>query len=117
MDYKELDVWINAKELATAVYVLTRGFPRDEQFGLTAQIRRGVVSIPSNIAEGCGRRISADTVKLLTRARGSLNELETQLYIELDQGYIEERKFMMVSDRVVLCKKLINGFIRYFKKW
>lgn len=116
MEYTDLEVWKGARILGNSIYKTSNSFPRNETYGLKNQIGRGAVSIPSNIAEGYWRWISADTVKLLPRARGTLYELETQLKIALDQGYIEERKFKMVSDRVVLCKKLLNGFIKYFKK-
>lgn len=79
--YKDLDVWQAARILANQVYSITRDFPRDEQFGLTSQMRRCSVSIPSNIAEGCGRNHPKNSIQFFFIARGSIYELETQLYI------------------------------------
>lgn len=84
MDYKELDVWKENKDLVKLVYSFTNSFPPSEQFGLTLQIRRSAVSIPSNIAEGIGRNHSKDTLQFLFIARGSAYELETQLLISKD---------------------------------
>ena len=88
--YRKLIVWQKAKELVKAVYVLTRKFPTDERYALTDQIRRAVVSIPSNIAEGYGRASNADYAHFLAIARGSLYETLTQLEIAEDLGYISE---------------------------
>ena len=75
MDYKELDIWIRARELVKMIYVITKSFPNNEQFSLTSQIRRCAVSVPSNIAEGCGRQSTKETIHFLHIARGSLYEL------------------------------------------
>jgi four helix bundle protein len=79
--FRELQVWQRAMELTVAIYRLTRGFPREEQYGLTAQIRRSAVSIPSNIAEGQGRLSSGEFRQFLAIARGSNCEVQTQLEI------------------------------------
>ena len=86
--YKELIVWQKAKSLVKVVYALTRQFPADERFALTDQLRRAVVSIPSNIAEGYGRASNADYAHFLSIARGSLYEALTQLEVAEDLGYI-----------------------------
>lgn len=85
MEYTSLEVWIESRKLTNLVYEKTKKYPKEELFGLTNQIRRCSVSIPSNIAEGCGRRIANDTIQFLHIAKGSLFELETQIYISLDQ--------------------------------
>ncbi|PIB38506.1 four helix bundle protein [Maribacter sp. 4G9] len=115
MDYKELDIWLQARELVKSVYVLTTNFPKDEQYSLTSQIRRCAVSVPSNIAEGCGRQSAKETVHFLHIARGSLFELETQLILASDLDYVgsDMTTIMTEIDRV---KKLLNGFINYHKK-
>lgn len=100
MEYTSLEVWIESRKLTNLVYEKTKKFPKEELFGLTNQIRRCSVSIPSNIAEGCGRRTSNDTIQFLHIAKGSLFELE----------------FNEISNQVLVCKKLINGFINYYKK-
>lgn len=116
MEYTSLEVWIESRKLTNLVYEKTKKFPKEELFGLTNQIRRCSVSIPSNIAEGCGRRTSNDTIQFLHIAKGSLFELETQIYLSLDQNYISELEFNEISNQVLVCKKLINGFINYYKK-
>ncbi|MBB4806450.1 four helix bundle protein [Chryseobacterium defluvii] len=80
-DYTELEVWIEGRKLVDVIYTLTTSFPKEELFALTSQIRRAAISIPSNIAEGCGRRTSKDTLQFLRIARGSFYELETQFNI------------------------------------
>ena len=78
--YTELEVWKESRILVKDIYSITKSFPKEEIYGLSNQLRRCAVSIPSNIAEGCGRRTSADTIQFLHISRGSLYELETQLY-------------------------------------
>ncbi|MFC5271855.1 four helix bundle protein [Adhaeribacter terreus] len=91
-------------------------FPKEVIFGLTSQIRRSAVSIPSNIAEGCGRNSTKDTLQFLFIARGSLYELATQLYLALDLKYLEESKFQETTTKLTTCKKLLNGFINYYQQ-
>lgn len=88
--FKDLIVWQRAMELVKKVYFLTKTFPADERYALTDQIRRAVVSIPSNIAEGSGRSSNADYSHFLAIARGSLYEIMTQLQVAVDLGYISE---------------------------
>lgn len=86
--FKDLSVWQESILLAEEVYILTHSFPKKEQFGLADQLRRSAVSIASNIAEGHGRFSKADTMRFLYIARGSLNELETQMIIAHRIGYL-----------------------------
>lgn len=88
MEYKDLEVWIEARKLTKLVYDSTKSYPKEEIFGLTNQMRRCAVSVPSNIAEGCGRNTAKETIHFLFIARGSLFELETQFYLSLDLTYI-----------------------------
>ena len=113
--YTELEVWIEARKLVNLVYEKTKDFPKEEIYGLTNQIRRCSVSIPSNIAEGLGRRTSQDTLQFLYISRGSLYELETQIYLAFDQNYINEIDLNIILNQILICKKLLNGFINYFK--
>ena len=113
--YTELDVWIKTRELASMCYELTKPFPKEEMFGLTSQIRRSVVSVPSNIAEGCGRNTAKDTMQFLFISRGSLYELETQLFISFDLKYISKEQLEMSLNKITECKKLVNGFINYYE--
>lgn len=115
MEYKNLDVWIETRKLTKLVYDLTKSYPKEEIFGLTNQMRRSSVSVPSNIAEGCGRNTAKETIHFLFIARGSLFELETQFYLSLDLKYINDKKLATILNQIILCKKLINGFINYYR--
>jgi four helix bundle protein len=90
--YKDLDAWIKTRCLTKEVYAVTMSFPKEELYGLTSQIRRSAVSIPSNIAEGYGRQYKKETIHFLHIARGSIYELETQLYVAFDLSFISENK-------------------------
>ncbi|RTQ52366.1 four helix bundle protein [Hymenobacter gummosus] len=114
--YTELQVWQQSRQLVSAVYVLTQAFPREELFGLTNQIRRCAVSVPSNIAEGCGRYTSRDALQFFYIARGSLYELETQLYLSLDLHYLAQPTFDVTLEQLTSCKKLLHGFINHHKQ-
>ena len=99
--YRKLIVWQKAMELGRLVYRLSKGFPTDERYALTDQLRRAAVSIPSNIAEGCGRTSRKDYAYFLSIARGSLYETMTQLQIAQDLGYIEiSEDLKVLSDDV-----------------
>ena len=115
-DFKKLDVWLFARKLANSIYTVTKEFPNSEQFGLKNQMRRYAVSVTSNIAEGCGRNTPKGTLFFLYIPRGSLFESETQLYIAFDQNYIDETFFSTIDEEIQTSKKLLNGFINYFKK-
>ncbi len=107
--YRQLIAWQKAMELVTAVYHSTRGFPRDEIYGLTSQMRRAAVSIPSNIAEGQARFSSKDFRNFLGHARGSLAELQTQIHIARNLNYVpvaEARGLYRQANEVA---KLLNG--------
>ncbi|UOR00004.1 four helix bundle protein [Hymenobacter sp. 5317J-9] len=90
--------------------------PKDELFGLTNQLRRAAVSIPSNIAEGCGRQTPRDTINFLFIARGSLYELETQIYVALDLRYLTTETADTLFLLVTSCKKLLHGFINHYRQ-
>jgi four helix bundle protein len=89
--HKKLDVWVLSMELSRTVYRLTAAFPKDERFGLVSQLRRAAVSIPSNIAEGAARDSDNEFRNFLSIARDSLSELDTQLDLSYDFGFIPER--------------------------
>lgn len=114
-DYTSLNVWKESKSLVTNVYKLTQEFPSSENYGLTSQIRRCAVSVPSNIAEGCGRNHSKDSIQFFYISRGSLYELETQVRISLDLEYISQEELSNILNQITVCKKLLNGFINYYK--
>jgi len=112
-DYKELEVWRVAMDLAESVYKFTRNFPKEELFGLTSQIRRAAVSIPSNIAEGASRAGSKEFLHFLHIARGSASELETQLLLAEKLGYVTKIDELLAN--LTSIRKLINGLIRSLK--
>jgi four helix bundle protein len=113
--YKDLVAWRKAMDLVVEVYRLTNGFPECERFGLTNQIRRAAVSVPSNIAEGQGRGMQKAFLLHLRIARGSLQELETQLLIASRLGYstAEEISFVLaLADEV---SRVLSGLLRSLK--
>jgi four helix bundle protein len=112
--YRDLEVWQKARALATHVYRITARFPRHERFGLTDQMRRAAVSVPCNIAEGHGRRSSADRIHFLTIARGSLLEVETQAIIAADLEFVDSNAAEIVVARTTEVTRLLNGLIRYY---
>lgn len=116
MDYTKLDVWLESRKLTNLLYNISKQFPKEEIYGLMNQMRRCAVSIPSNIAEGCGRQTAKDTIHFLHVSRGSLYELETQCFLALDQKYINDAQFAEVFELIQACKRLLNGFINYYKK-
>ena len=89
MYHKDLEAWKEAINFVTKIYTITNNFPKSEIFGLTSQIRRCVVSVPSNIAEGCARFSDKETARFLDIALGSIAELETQLIISKNLNYID----------------------------
>jgi four helix bundle protein len=113
--YQDLEVWKQTKDLVRDVYELTKAFPRDEQFGLINQLRRAAVSIPSNIAEGCGRNHVKDSIQFFFISRGSLYEIETQIILALDLGYLSDEDQKKIIEKIKSCKRLLNGFINYFQ--
>jgi four helix bundle protein len=113
--YKDLEVWIKSRILVGHVYRITTSFPKEELYGLTSQIRRCAISIPSNIAEGYGRQYKKETLQFLHIARGSLYELETQLYISFDLKFISEDGLNGIIAMVEECRKLLSGLVRYFE--
>ncbi|WP_426277392.1 four helix bundle protein [Chryseobacterium sp. S-02] len=116
MEYTNLNVWVESRKLTNLIYDSTKNYPKEEIFGLTNQIRRCAVSVPSNIAEGCGRNTSKETIHFLFIARGSLYELETQFYLSSDLNFLNEEKFTIIINQIAICKKLLNGFINYYRK-
>ena len=114
--YRELDVWKESRELVSLVYLTTRQFPKEEVYGIVNQMRRCAISIPSNIAEGCGRKTSKETIHFLYISRGSLYELETQSFLSKDLKFVSEEELDKLLIQINACMKLLNGFINYYKK-
>ncbi|MEQ8210471.1 MAG: four helix bundle protein [Lacipirellulaceae bacterium] len=110
--YRELEVWKIGMQLTSAIYRLTGSFPKHEQFGLTSQLRRAAVSIPSNIAEGHARGSSNELRRFCTIARGSLAEVETQLLIAEDLGLLNASETEQVHEMANRLGKMLSGLIR-----
>lgn len=111
-DFKELLVWQHAHLLTLEVYRVTQQFPQEERFGLSNQLRRAVVSVESNIAEGSARNTSRDFLQFLFVARGSLAEVEVQLLIARDLGYISDEEFVQANTPRLSAMKLLQLLIK-----
>jgi four helix bundle protein len=110
--YSDLEVWQAATELAGQVYRLTALFPREERYGLTSQLRRAAVSVPSNIAEGKGRASDKELIQFLCHSRGSLFEIETQLAIGKQLGYCTAEDLNTLRRETSRVGQMLNGLIR-----
>lgn len=108
-NFKELKVWKAGIEITKTIFILTRGFPSEEKFGLISQMTRSAVSIPSNIAEGCGRKSNKELHQFLNIALGSSFELETQIIIAKEFNYITEEKSDSICAAIIEIQKMISG--------
>ncbi|MGH7206807.1 MAG: four helix bundle protein [Nitrospiraceae bacterium] len=111
--HKDLDVWNKAMELAGEVYSISRQFPREEIYGLTLQTRRSAISVPSNIAEGAARHSKKEFIQFLYVALGSIAELETQLMLATQMGFISGSS---VFNRIEQVRKMLLGLLRFLKR-
>jgi|SRR5579871_1829459 len=109
--YRDLIAWQKAIALVAHIYAVTAAFPRDEIYGLTSQLRRAAVSVPSNIAEGPGRASTGEFTQFLCQARCSLFEVETQLILSMNLGYTTVEQQEMLSDEVCELGRILNGLI------
>lgn len=114
-DFRKLIVWQRSHRLALEVYKCTSEFPRHELFALTSQLRRSAVSIPSNIAEGCGRGTTADLCRFLTIASGSACEIEYQILLSTDLSYLNSQTSERLLGLVGEVKRMLMAFIRKAK--
>lgn len=113
--YREIICWQKAIRLVKSIYKVTQNFPQSEQFGLISQLRRAAVSIPSNIAEGFGRGSNKDFRRFLEISRGSLFELQTQLYISKELEFISIVKFDEIYEQNKEAERILIGFINSLK--
>lgn len=111
-NFKNLAVWNKSRELVKEIYFLTADFPDDERYGLSSQIKRCVISIPSNIAEGSGRSSDLDFIRFLKISLGSAYELETQIILTLDLQIINEFQFDSISKNISEIQKMLHGLIK-----
>jgi four helix bundle protein len=111
-DFRQLQVWERSHNLTLAVYRATRSFPQEDRFGLTSQIRRAAASIPTNIAEGCGRSTDKELAQFMQIAMGSASEVEYQLLLAHDLDYLSDDTYRRLNDSVVEVKKMLSTFIK-----
>ncbi len=109
--YRELIVWQKSMLMVISIYKETQLFPKEEVYGLTAQIRRSAVSVPSNIAEGYGRNHSGDYIRFLQISSGSLYEFQTQLEICIQLGYLNKEKFEDINSLSIEIEKMLSSLI------
>jgi four helix bundle protein len=109
-NFKELRIWQLGMEIVDDVYRITASFPKEEQFGLTLQMRKSSTSIPTNISEGCGRGTDPQLVFFLDVAQGSAYELETQCYITLRRGYSVSAEIDPLLEKIEEEQRMIDGF-------
>lgn len=113
--FTDLNVWKEGYRLVLLIYKTSQNFPKEEQFGLTNQIRRAIISLTSNIAEGFSRNSYKEKIQFYSIALGSLTEVQNQLLISKDLGYINIKQFNQLSDISILVSKLLNGLIKKSK--
>jgi four helix bundle protein len=115
-NYKDLKVWQRSYQLCLEIYKITKEFPREERYGLTSQIRRAAVSIPSNIAEGYGRKTTLEYIRFLYIAYGSNCELETQILLSGDLCYTKSGKLEMLMEGIREVERMLKALIKSLEK-
>jgi four helix bundle protein len=110
MDFKSLKMWRKAHELVLEIYRITRSFPADENYGITSQLRRAAVSIPNNIAEGCGRESKEELNRFIIIASGSASEVEYLIMLSADLSYIPQTVSHELLGRVTEIKKMLTVY-------
>ena len=110
--YKELKVWQRSYQLCLEIYKITKGFPDEEKYGLTSQLRRAAVSVPSNISEGYGRKTTPEYIQFLYIAYGSVCEIETQILLSGDLGYIANGRLDMLKEGIREVERMLKALIR-----
>jgi four helix bundle protein len=111
-DFRNLKVWEKAHALTLEVYRSTRGFPSEERFGLTAQLRRSCSSVPANLAEGCARASSIDFARFVNNAAGSASETDYHLVLARDLEYLSEPSYLPLFEQISEVKRMLNAFER-----
>jgi len=111
--HKDLEVWKRSLDLVEKVYLMTRSFPKEEVYGLTLQMRRAAVSVPSNIAEGAARGSKKEFIQFLYIALGSLEELETQFVLACRLGFTSDRSLSYTIGEI---RKMLLGLLRFLKR-
>ncbi|MFC5191562.1 four helix bundle protein [Algoriphagus aquatilis] len=114
-NYKELNVWKRSIKLCATIYKLTSNFPNEERFGLVSQMRRASVSVPSNIAEGGGRRTDREFLHFLGVAHGSICELESQLYVSVELEFVNFDQIDSITAELTEIQKMLYALIQKFE--
>lgn len=114
--FEDIEAWQRARELTRKIYTVSNENPFSKDFGLRDQVRKTSVSIMSNIAEGFERDGTKEFIQFLSVAKGSSGELRSQLYVALDQGYLEEERFERLLGIVLETSRMIGGLINYLRK-
>jgi four helix bundle protein len=112
-----LEAWKEGHKLALTVYQITENFPDKERFGLISQLRRAAVSVTSNIAEGFNRGDVKDKIRFYLFSRGSLAEIQNQLLIAKDIGFLKKEEFENIAQKTILVHKLLNGLIKSLNRF
>ncbi len=115
-NYRELKVWQRSYQLCLEIYKITKRFPNEERYGLTSQISRAAVSVPSNIAEGYGRKTTPEYIRFLYMAYGSNCEMETQILLSGDLGYIETGKLEILQEGIGEVERMLKGLIKSLER-
>ena len=115
-DYRQIQVWHRAHKLTLLVYRVTKRFPVSEQYSLTSQVRRAAYSIPMNIAEGCGKSSDADFGRYLDVSAGSASELDYQLLLSRDLGFLDDRAYLELSTELTEIRRMLTALIQRVKK-
>lgn len=111
-NYKNYTVWQDGHQLTLLIYNLTKQFPKEELFGLTSQLRRATSSIPTNVAEGCGRESDADFRRFLVIAHGSATEVEYLLFLSFELNYISKEEYLRLNDLIEILRKQLHTLIK-----
>lgn len=114
-NFRELKVWQKGHKLTLDIYKVTGSFPKEEIYSLTSQIRRASYSIPSNIAEGCGRDSDPELKRYLNISFGSANELDYQLLLSHDLGYLDSTIYQTLHKQIVEIRQMLQAFIKKLK--
>lgn len=110
--FTDLSAWAEGHKLVLAIYKVTKRFPQDEKYGLVSQLRRAVISVTSNIAEGFSRNSSREKTQFYYTGLGSITEVQNQLLVARDLGYISQNEFDQIAKKTVVVSKLVNGLIK-----
>ena len=113
--HKKLNAWTDAVDLAQQIYRITERFPSNEQFGLTSQIRRAAVSIPSNVAEGAARQTKKEFLQFIHISKGSLSELDTQLELARRLEYLTQIEWESLNELLKRVDRMLSGLIRHLR--